>query len=534
MVKSEIGRLRPVLNRASRVNVTILGSGIPALLFLLIGSLSASVISAAEPVKNASSPIWLIVLVIAVLLTVNALYVAAEIALIAVRPTRLETLIADGDTSAKIILNILESRPLQDKYIATAQLGIAATSLGLGMYGEPQIAHHLEPLLAHLLQVDVNQTVVHTISYFLVLSVLTYLHVVLGEMVPKSLALTSADKVVLRLNWFMRFSQFILGFPVFVLNNIGNMLLRLLRVPPAHGEARLHSTEELELIVEESAQSGLINEDEEEMLLNIFDFSDRAVAQVMTARPKIQAIPHDAKLAYILELVTKSKHSRFPVYEGSLDKIIGVVHLKDLIRQQLQTTPRRGAFDIRLLLHPAAFVPENYPVHKLLAILKKQRRHLAVVLDEFGGTAGIVTLEDLVEEIVGEIQDEFDLEREPVLEISPGVLEVVGTFLVDDLKDYVYLGEDSDLPDVETTAGLIVTWLGRPPRLEDKVSTPMGNVYFTVLAVDGLAVARARVEYPMSVVPTKTAPSNIFEALRRPLPKPSPMPNAESKPSVSG
>ncbi len=181
------------------------------------------------------------------------------------------------------------------------------------------------------------------------------------------------------------------------------------------------------------------------------------------------------------------------VYEGDLDHVIGILHLKDLIRQQLRT---RGNLDIRLILRPAPSVPEYQPVEKLLAAFKRQRIHMAIVLDEFGGTAGIVTLEDLIEEVVGEVRDEFDFEREPIAQLEPGVLEVAGNFLLDDLSDHVFLGEEDTLPDVETVGGLIVTALGRPPQRGDEFTFD-GSIRIVVLDVDGLAVARARVEYPV-------------------------------------
>jgi len=271
-------------------------------------------------------------------------------------------------------------------------------------------------------------------------------------------------------------------------------LLHFFRIPPAEGHARLHSPEELGLIVTESAEGGLLNDEEEEMIHNIFSFGERQVNQVMTPRRKVQAIAYDTPLAELLFQVTESQHSRFPVYEHDLDHIIGTLHLKDLVYQQLRM---KGNFDIRLLLRPALPVPENYLVEKLLAAFKRQRVHLAIVLDEFGGTAGIVTLEDLVEEVVGEVRDEFDLESEPLVELAPGLLEVAGNYLLEDLEEYVYLGQDEDLPDVETVGGLIMTELGRPPRQDYRV-TYNGDVHFTVLAVDGLAVARARIEYPVS------------------------------------
>jgi CBS domain containing-hemolysin-like protein len=197
-----------------------------------------------------------------------------------------------------------------------------------------------------------------------------------------------------------------------------------------------------------------------------------------------------------LTLVTESRHSRFPIYEGDLDHIIGILHLKDLVRQTLRS---KSSFDLRLILRMAPSVPENYPVEQLLAVFKQRRLHMAIVLDEFGGMAGVVTLEDLVEEIVGEVRDEFDLEKEPFVEISPGIIEVAGNYLVDDLVEDVDLGNLEELPDVETVGGLIVTWLGRPPVKGD-MFIYQENVHFKVLDVEQRAVVRARIEFPAPLV----------------------------------
>jgi CBS domain containing-hemolysin-like protein len=406
------------------------------------------------------------IIAIIILVILNGFYVASEFAIIGVRPSQLEQMAVEGNKRAKKVLAIVESPVKQDRYIATAQLGITIASLGLGMYGEPQVAHFIEPYVAQILGLEPNAALIHTIGSIVGLSLLTYLHV----------------------------SEAVLSIPVRVLNKIGGYLLQLFQIPPAEGHARLHSAEELELIVSESAEGGLLFQEEEEMIRNIFDFSDRQVGQVMTPRTKVQAIPYDMPLDELLRFVTASRHSRFPVYEKDLDHVIGLLHLKDLIRQRLNN---KGNFDIRLFLRPAPAVPEDQSVEKLLAAFKRQRIHLAVVLDEFGGVAGIVTLEDLVEEIVGEVRDEFDLEKEPFIELSPGVLEVAGNYLVDDLSDQVYLGDEDELPDVETVGGLIHTWLGRPPQIGDRVKSLYNeDVSFTVLDVDGLAVARVKVEFP--------------------------------------
>jgi CBS domain containing-hemolysin-like protein len=433
-------------------------------------------------------------LVITLLLAFNGLCVAAEFAIISIRPTQIEEMIEAGNKKAIDIMAILSSTAKQDRYIATAQLGITIASLGLGMYGELQIAHFIEPYLASLLGTNPHMAVIHSVGYIISLSLLTYLHVVFGEMIPKSLALLSSRKMVLFIIQPMKILQAIFAIPVLILNAIGTLMLKLFRVPPASGEDLLHSPEELEVIVSESAEGGLLNQEEEEWILNIFDFGDRQVNQVMTPRRKIQAIAYDTPLPELLKQVAESEHSRFPVYKDDLDHIIGILHLKELVRHHLNNQ----GIDLGELIQEVPIVPEYYPVEKLLTIFKRQRIHMAVVLDEFGGTAGIVTLEDLVEEVVGEVRDEFDKELEPVVKISPGVLETEGSYLIDDLVDNltedVKLGDEEELPDVETVGGLIMAKLGRPPEVGDKVV--YNQVRFTVLTTDGLAVERARIEYP--------------------------------------
>lgn len=428
--------------------------------------------------------------VISLLILLNGLYVAAEFAIIGVRPTQLEQMANEGDTKAGNVLEIVESRPKQDQYIATAQLGITLASLGLAMYGEPRISHFIEPYMTAWF--GLSEAATRTIGYLVALGLLTYLHVVIGEMVPKTLALVDASETALRVYRPMQISQKILGIPVRILNSIGNGLLKLLRIPPATGEAGLLAPEEIELLVSESREGGLFLEEEEEIIRNIFDFSERTVGQVMTPRTKVQAVPIDMPKDELIKLVTASRHSRFPIYEGDLDHILGILHLKDLIRQTIKPDAK---LDLRLILRPAPLVPEDQQIETLLGAMKRAKLHMAVVLDEFGGMAGVVTLEDLIEEVVGEVRDEFDMEREPYVELSPGVLEVSGDYLVDDLIEEIYLGDESELPDVETVGGLVVADLGRPPRINDEVIYN-DSVRFTVLDVDRRAVSRVRVDFP--------------------------------------
>ena len=459
-----------------------LGLGLPGI------SLFLAAVAAAESLP---SPTVLILptIIILILVVINGVFVAAEFAIIGVRDTQMEQLADEGNAIAGNVLRVLELRPQLDHYIATAQLGITLASLGLAMYAEPAIGHFVEPYLETL--GGFTPATAGTISYIIALSLLTYLHVVIGEMIPKAMALSNASAMAIRLDPLMRLSGGILNYPVRVLNGIGNLLLRLLRIPPAHGHGRLVAAEELELIVAESVEGGLIQDDEEAFIRNIFDFSERTVGQVMTPRRRMQALNVHCPQDELIRIVTQSFHSRFPIYEGDLDHIVGILHLKDLARLTMRPN---GPFDLRLILRAAPEVPEDFRVDRLLAAFKKQKLHMAVVRDEFGGLAGVVTLEDLVEEIVGEVRDEFDHEREQRVQLSPGVLDVSGEFPLDDLAEEVFLGEAEELPDVETVGGLIVSLLGRPPLTGDVVA--LREVRFTVLDIDRLAVLRARVEFP--------------------------------------
>ena len=446
--------------------------------------------AAQEATGSAVGALLVALVVIILLVLLNGLFVMAEFSIIGVRPTQLEQMVDEGVGRAKGVLAIVESRQKQDQYIATAQLGITVASLGLAMYGEPQIAHFIEPYLENL-WFEPSHELVGSIGYVIALGLLTYLHVVVGEMVPKSLALSDAPRMVLLLSRPMTVTRWILAYPVKILNRVGVSMLRLFRVPPVEGHERVLSPEELELIVTESTEGGLLNAEEQEMILNIFDFSDRTVSQVMTPRTKVEAIPLEVSRQEILKMVTDSRHSRFPVYEGDRDHIVGILHLKDLVKQTLRPESR---FDLRLILRSAPAVPEDLPVQTLLAAFKRQKLHMAIVLDEFGGMDGIVTLEDLVEEIVGEVRDEFDQEKEPFVELGPGIIEAEGEYLVDDFEDGFW-GNEEDLPDVETVGGLVISKLGRPPAVGDEVIYN-DKIQIRVLAVEGRAVSRILIEFP--------------------------------------
>ncbi|MGD8791422.1 MAG: hemolysin family protein [Anaerolineae bacterium] len=430
--------------------------------------------------------ILLPLLIILLLILVNGLFVAAEFAIIGVRPTRIEELAKGGNRAAGWVHRIVSDRQRIDRYIATAQLGITLASLGLGMYAEPAIAGIVEEPLHDWFGLE--GAAIHTVSFVLALGLVTYLHVVVGEMVPKSLALQNAEGTVLRLNGPMRLAGKIFSVPVTVLNRIGLWTLKILRVPPPGHDSRLYSPEELEMVVSESYAGGLLEEREQELVANILDFSEERVVQVMTPRPLMTAIPATISEEALLALYDEIAYSRVPVYEQDIDDVIGVLHLKDLVRQQLSGE----AFDLRPLLRQVPFVPETLPVKALLAAFKREHQQMAIVIDEHGGTLGTVTLEDLLEEVVGEVRDEFDLEEEaPLIEVEPGYLLAQGTVQIEEIEEYVALGRQKY--DVHTVGGLILAELGRVPVQGDEVS--LGPATFRVEELEGLTIRRVSVRF---------------------------------------
>lgn len=426
-------------------------------------------------------------LITIVLILINGLFVAAEFAIIGVRKTRMAQLAKQGNRTAAGVLAILESPVLQDRYISTAQLGITIASLGLGMYAEEAFAELLLGPLEHLFHL--SEAAAHGIAVAVALSVMTFFHVVVGEMVPKSLALENSETAVLGISKPMGLMQKIFGPAVWLLNTLGAGILYLLRVPLTEGHARLHSTEELQMVIDDSFRGGQLDAGEKAMLSKVFLFGEHKAHQLMTHRTRVEAYPVEIGEAELSAELGQSRYSRFPIYQGDLDNVIGVLHLKDLVRQQIH---QPNGFNLRALLRRAPVVPEYADAEVVLASLKRLHLHMAIVIDEYGGTAGIVTLEDLVEEVVGEVQDEFDQEISPLRKIGPGEYVLRGDYLLEDLAELSPLGDD--LPEVNSVGGLIVALLDRMPQAGDQVT--YAGIDFTAEIVTGRAVQIARVRLP--------------------------------------
>lgn len=414
------------------------------------------------------------------LVLANGFFVAAEFALVAVRRSRIDQLAAEGDASARVVQKALKHL---DRYISGTQLGITLSSLALGWIGEPVLARLIDRGFAAA-GIAAPATAVHSAAAITTaFLIITFLHIVLGELAPKSIALTKPEgvsKLVVRP--LVIFSN--IAYPaIWVLNGAANVLLRMIRIEPVSELEHIHSPDELRLLVAQAGEHGRLNETDTAMLAGVFDFHEKKARDVMRPRTDIVALPIEATAEEVWEVVRAERYSRYPVYTDSLDDVNGVFLAKDL---WLHDTA--SAFVLSEHVRPTLYVPDNRPAERVMDDLRRTRFHMAVVLDEYGGTAGILTLEDLIEEVIGDINDEYDMATRQSVEIG-GVLELAGTMsLVDVRSDY-----ELDIPegDWNTLGGFVFGELGRLAHIGDRVAIPGGEL--EVVAMDGRRVAAVRV-----------------------------------------
>jgi putative hemolysin len=429
------------------------------------------------------------------LVAANGFFVAAEFGLVKVRQTRIDELAAEGKNLAKVVQEQLRHL---DSYIAATQLGITLASLALGWIGEPSLAHLIEPLFAFAggaAATELAHSAAIAISFFLI----TMFHIVLGELVPKSIALQRSEGTALfvarPLYLFARlFRPFIL-----LMNGVGNLVVRALGLQAVNEHGSVHTVKELEMLVAQSRKAGLLDNDEERLLRHVFNFGEKTAQHVMVPRTEIVGVPRDIRLAQLREKVAEEHYTRLPVYEGTLDNIIGMVHIKDVFTL-LSMGSCDEPFTVQNILRPVLSVPKTTSITKLMALMQSQKAHLTVVIDEYGETAGIVTLEDIMEEIVGEVQDEFDTPEEgvrPEVEIhADGSYSVDGLLSIDAFAEQ--FGGSFDSTSYKTIAGYVFNELGRIPKVGDSVSS--GEYRLAVEAMDHLRIARLRVERIEKVV----------------------------------
>jgi CBS domain containing-hemolysin-like protein len=413
-------------------------------------------------------------LALAGLIVLNAFFVAAEYGLVISRRTRILELEHEGNKRARAVRRITSDPP---RFIAAMQLGVTISSLAIGALGEQVLALHFDSVMASFLAVA------------LALLIVTYLHVVIGELVPKGIALGHPERTALAVSPVVR-AFFVVFRPlIWLLQESTTVLLRALGLEPPGAEHEAHSEAELRMLLSSSADQGEIEHEEQEMLYKVFDFADKEVADVMVSRPEVVAISIALPAEEALKAVLDSPYTRYPIYRDSLDDIVGVLHIRDLI----EALHDRGivSVDLETLVRPAYMVPETKDLVALLTEFRRTNQHMAIVIDEYGSMEGIVTLEDLLEEIVGEIEDEFDLPDETVERIDQDTVRIDGTFPIDDFNEQF----DCELPDEDyhTIAGFVFGELGRTAEPGDEVRHD--GLLFKVDSVEGQRIDRLLVTF---------------------------------------
>ncbi len=413
-------------------------------------------------------------LAVAGLLLLNAFFVAAEYGLVTARRTRITELRDQGNHRARLVLRITANPP---RFIAAMQLGVTITSLAIGALGEPVFARIFEPIPATI------------ISFALAFLVITYLHVVIGELVPKGIALGSAESTALfvsrPVSWF-----FVLMRPlIWVLEHSTDAVLRVLGLESPGEERSALSEAELKMLLDRSTQSGELEQQEQEMLYKVFDFADKEVSEVMVPRPDVVALSIQLPPEEALAAVIDSPYTRYPVYRETLDNVVGILHVRDLFSALVD----RGIANVVIeeIVRDAYIVPETKDLAAMLTEFRRTNQHMAIVVDEYGAMQGIVTLEDLLEEIVGEIEDEFDLPDESIERIDDDTIRIAGTFPIDDFNEQ--FGTELTGEDYHTVGGFIFGLLGRAPETSDSID--FDGMRFDVLEVDGSRILKLAVTF---------------------------------------
>ncbi|MDQ3389418.1 MAG: hemolysin family protein [Gemmatimonadota bacterium] len=416
-------------------------------------------------------------LIIAALILLNALFVAAEFAIVGAPRASVERRAGEGDRVAKTVLSILRDPVRQDRYIATAQLGITVASLGLGMYGEHVLAEWIAQEIGGLGGLP-PWVAAHTVASIVSITILTYFHIVVGEMVPKSLALQQAERTAMWVTPPILWIQIALYPIILLLNAIANGVLRLFGVNRSEASLEHFRTpEELQFIVRESQVGGLLRKESADVVQELLEWGDLTAGEVMVPRVRIIGIPVGASFQEVRTIIREHPHTRYPIFRENLDHIVGMVHIKDIFRR-LRNTRSVHVNDAR----EVPFVPETAEIETVLTAMRKLRTQLAVVMDEHGGTAGILTIEDLFEEVVGEIEEGAGLPH--LYRDADDVLHAAGTVRIEEVG--AGLGVVLEHEEVDTVSGLVLSILERPPQIGDSVV--FDEVRFEVIAVEGHGV----------------------------------------------
>lgn len=426
-------------------------------------------------------------ILIAILIGFTAFFVATEFAIVKIRSSRVDQLIEEGRPGAKAAKHVITHL---DEYLSACQLGITVTALGIGWLGEPAIKSILDKIFE---SVSISDSVSHVISITLSFLIMTFLHVVVGELAPKTVAIQKAEWVTLvfskPLIWFYR-----ICFPfIWLLNGSARLLARMMGVNPLADHEESHTEEELRIILSDSYKSGEINQSELMFVNNIFKFDERVAKEIMVPRKEMITLSLDSSYHEWMEIVRKEKYTRYPVYQDDKDNIIGIVNIKDMFMHQSQG----NEIDIKQYVKPVMHVIETIPISELLLKMQKERTHMAILLDEYGGTSGLVTVEDIIEEIVGEIRDEFDSDEvEEIIKIGEGNYTLSGKVLIHEVNDL--LGTNLSDEEVDTIGGWI---LSQNFDIQVGESIAYDGVTFTVKELDGhqIQFIEAKREIPIDM-----------------------------------
>ncbi|WP_244079629.1 hemolysin family protein [Campylobacter ureolyticus] len=404
-----------------------------------------------------------------VFVLLNAFFVLSEFAIVKIRKSKLEELSKDGVKNAKMAYEITNSL---DSYLSATQLGITISSLALGWIGEPAVAMLIEKPINSIF--ETNATVIHSISFIISFTFITLLHVVLGELVPKSVAIATPEKSVLFIAkplhaFWVIFKPFIAVFDF-----LAGGILKLIGIRPAGENEIAHSEEEIKIIVAESLKGGVLDSIETQIIKNAVDFSDTVAKEIMTPRKQMVCLNAQKSYDENYKKVIESKYTRFPYIDGSKDSVLGMIHIRDILQSDKK--------DFNKIVRKILIVPENSSIASILSMMNKERISAALVIDEYGGTSGLITMEDIIEEVLGDINDEHDESEVKFRSIKDGIYELVGTYEIEDFEEITGVDFDDDIEEI-TIGGYVFNLIGRLPKVGDK--TEDENFIYEVLKMDG-------------------------------------------------
>jgi len=436
-------------------------------------------------------PSWYLLLALAFIIA-NGYFVATEFALIKVRPTQLAELAAEGSSRARMARRITKRL---DSYLSATQLGVTLASLALGAVGEPVFAELIQPFFTRYGPFSVS--IAHTISATLAFIVITTLHIIFGELGPKYIAIDKPVGTALWTSHVLRAFYLVMFPAIWFLNRTSNLVLRTLGIHPATDLEVTHSQEELRLILARSEKAGVLSEENREIIEGVFQFSKRTARQIMVPRTDVIVLSTTKSIEENLETIRTTRHTRYPLCDGTLDHTIGLIHVKDLLLAQLRG-PGRPLPDLR---REVLFIPENSTVDAVLSQFIESKNHMAIVLDEYGGASGIVSLENITEELFGQIQDEFDRERPEIEPLGNGRYRVRGDYLIEDLADRLKV--DVGEPREETIGGYVQARIGREIAKGDRCM--LGDLEIEVMDAERFRVRWVTVQAPMPRVEEEVA-----------------------------